>query len=119
MFRDPKGLLSKTECINLIKSDDNMEKVFNKTEYKNDIICFHIFEDLHKYKLIVKGIDYIIEFIKEIDAFVDQTFIWTVIKASRTTDGIIIKDISFPATIELMIDLTKDVGIDFDKNELE
>ena len=41
------------------------------------------------------------------------------IKASRTKDGKVIKDISFPATRELMIALTKDVNGDFDKNALE
>ena len=48
----------------------------------------------------------------------EETFIWTLIKASRTQDGTVIKDISFPATRELMSALTKDVGIDYDKNAL-
>ena len=41
------------------------------------------------------------------------------IKASSTKDGRVIKDISFPATRELMIALTKDIGGDFDKNALD
>ena len=41
------------------------------------------------------------------------------IKASRTKDGRVIKDISFPATRKLMIALTKNVGGDFDKNALD
>ena len=49
----------------------------------------------------------------------EQTFIRTLIKASRTKDGRVIKDISFPATRELMIALTKDIGCDFDKNALD
>ena len=83
------------------------------------MIRFHIFEDLYKYKLIEKGIDHKIEFIEEIDGPVEQTFIRTLIKASRTKDGKVIKDILSPATRELMITQTKDVGVDFDKNVLE
>ena len=79
--------------------------------YNNDIIRFHIFENLYNHKLIEKGIDHKIEFIEKIDR--------ALIKASRTKDKIVIKDISFPATKELMIALTKDIGIDFDKNALE
>ena len=63
LFRDPEGTLSKNECINLIESDDNMDELFGITEYENDIICFHIFEDLFKQKIIEKGIDHKIEFI--------------------------------------------------------
>ena len=103
--------LSKNECINLIKSDDNMDELFGITEYKDNIIRFHIFENLYKYKLIKIGIYHKIEFIEEIDR--------TLIKSSRTKDGKVIKDISFPATRELMIALTKDVGGDFDKNALD
>ena len=115
------GSLSKIECIDLIESDENMDELFGITMYKDDIIRFHIFLDLYKHKLIEKGIDHKIEFIEEKDqgsgmnAVIDRTLI----KASRTQDKIVIKDISFPATKELMIALTKDVGIDFDKNALE
>ena len=49
----------------------------------------------------------------------EQTFIRTIIKASRTKDGRVIKDFSFSATSELMIALTKDVGGDFNQNALE
>ena len=49
----------------------------------------------------------------------EQTFIRTLIKASRTKDGRVIKDISFPAARGLMIALTKDVGGDFLKSALE
>ena len=91
--------LSKNECIDLIESDDNMDELFGITEYKDNtrIIRFHIFDDLYNYKLIERGIDLKIEFIEEIDR--------TMIKASRTRDGRVIKDISFFATRELMIAL--------------
>ena len=106
-----KGSLSKIECIDLIESDKNMDELFGITMYKDDIIRSHIFEDLYNNKLIEKGIDHKIKLTEEIGR--------TLIKATRTKDKIIIKDISFPATKELMIALTKDVGIDFDKNVLE
>ena len=93
-----------------------MDELFGITEYKDDIILFHIFEDLYNHKLIEKGIDHKIEFIEEIDGHVEQTFMKTLIKASRTKDGIVIKDISFLATRKLMIAFTKDVGGDFDTN---
>ena len=48
-----------------------------------------------------------------------QTFIITLVKASRTKDGRVIKDISFFTTKKLMIALTKYVGVDFDKNRLK
>ena len=118
-LRDPEATLSKNEYINLIESKDNMDELFGITEYKDDIIRFHIFDDLYKHKLIKKGIDHKIEFIEEIDGPVEQTFIRTLIKASRTKVGRVIKDISFSATRELMIAFTKDVGSDFDKNALE
>ena len=51
-FRDPEKTLSKNECINLIKSDDNMDELFGITEYKDDLIRFHIFKDLYNHKLI-------------------------------------------------------------------
>ena len=35
--------------MNLIESDDNMDELFGITEYKNDIIRFHIFDDLSKH----------------------------------------------------------------------
>ena len=88
-----------------------MDELFGITKYKDDIIRFHIFEDLYKHKLIKKSIDHKIEFIEEIDS--------TLIKASKTKDKIIIIDISFPVTRELMIALTKDVGADFDKNAFD
>ena len=118
-FRDSEGTLSKNECINLIESDDNMDELFGITEYKDDLIRFHIFDDLYNHQLIEKGIDHKIEFIEEIVGPVEQTFIRTLIKASRTKDGRVIKDISFPATKKLINALTKDVCCDFDKNALE
>ena len=41
-----------------------MDELFGLTKYKDDIISFHIFEDVYKHKLIDKGIDHIIKFIK-------------------------------------------------------
>ena len=40
-----------------------MDDLFGLTEYEDDIIRFHIFEDLFKHNLIEKGIDHKIEFI--------------------------------------------------------
>ena len=48
-----------------------------------------------------------------------QTFIRTLIKASRTKDGKVISNILFPVTRELMIALTKDIIGNFYKNALE
>ena len=90
LIRDPEGTLSKNECIYLIKSDDNMDELLGITKYKDDKICFHIFEDLYNHKLIEKVIVHKIELIEEIDRPVDQTFIRTLIKASRTKTGRVI-----------------------------
>ena len=35
-----------------------MDEIFVITEYKDNIIRFHIFEDLYNYKLIERGIDH-------------------------------------------------------------
>ena len=103
--------LSKHECINLIESKNNIDKLFGITEYKDYIICFHIFEDLYNHKLNIKGYNHKIKFIEEINR--------TLIKVSMTKDKIIIKEISFSATKELMIALTKNVNCDFYKNALD
>ena len=89
-----------------------------KTEYQENIIRFHLFDDLYKQKLIEKGNDHKIEFIEGFDGPVEQTFIRTLITASRTKNGKVIKDTLFRATRELMIALIKDVSGDFDKNAL-
>ena len=52
LIRNPVGTLAKNECINLIKFDDNVNELFGVTEYEDDIICFYIFYELYKYKLI-------------------------------------------------------------------
>ena len=49
----------------------------------------------------------------------NKTSIRNLIKASRTKDGIVIKDISFTATRKLIYALTNDVGNAFDKIALE
>ena len=108
---EDNGTLSKIECIDLIESDENIYELFGITKYNDYIIRFHIFLELYRHQLIENGIDHKIEFIEEIDR--------TLIKASRTKDNIVIKDISFHATRELIIALTKDIGIDFDKTVLE
>ena len=101
--------LSKNECINLINADDNMDELFGITEYKDNKIRFHIFDDL-RFNLIENCCDHNIEFIEE-DGMV-------IIKASRIENETVKKDISYPATRELMIALTKYVGDEFDKNAL-
>ena len=53
-IRDFEETLFKNECINLIESDDNMHQLCGITEYKDDIIRFHIFGYLYKHKLIEK-----------------------------------------------------------------
>ena len=45
-IKDSEGTLSQNECINLFKSDDNIDELFGKTEYKDDIIRYHIFNDI-------------------------------------------------------------------------
>ena len=96
--------------MDLINSDDNMDELFGITEYKDNKIRFHIFDDLQRFNLIENGSDHNIEFIEE-DGKV-------IIKASRIENGTVKEDISYPATRELMIALTKDVGDEFDKNAL-
>ena len=95
--------------MDLINSDDNMDELFEITEYKDKKIRFHIFDDLQRFNLIENGSDHNIEFIKD-----DNNVI---IKASRIDKGTV-KNISFLATRELMIALTNDVGNEFDKNAL-
>ena len=54
LFINTQGTLSKIKCFVLIKFDDNLDKLFGITEYKDDIIRFHIFDYLSKIKLILK-----------------------------------------------------------------
>ena len=96
--------------MDLINSDDNMDELFGITEYNNNKIRFHIFDDLQRFNLIENGNDHNIEFIEENSN--------VIIKASRIENGRVTKDISYPATKELTIALTKDVGDEFDKNAL-
>ena len=87
-----------------------MDELFCITEYKDNTIRFHIFDDLQTFNLIENGSDHNIELIEEGNKII--------IKASRIKNGIVKKNISYPATTELMIALTKDVGDKFDKNSL-
>ena len=107
--KEHKETLSKNECMDLINSDDNMDELFGITEYKDNKIRFHIFDDLQRFNLIENGSDHNIEFIEEDNV---------IIKVSRIENGTVNKDISYPTTRELMIALTKDVGNEFDKNAL-
>ena len=102
--------MSKNVCMDLINFDDQIGELFGITEYKDNKIRFHIFDDLQHFNLIENGSDHNIEFIEEDDKII--------IKASRIENGTVKKDISYPATRELMIALTKDVGDEFDKNAL-
>ena len=102
--------MSKNECIDLINSDDNIYELFGITVYKDNKIRFHIFDDLQRFNLIVNGSDHNIEFMEEDNK--------VIIKASKIEKGTVKTDILFPATRELMIALTKDVGDEFDKNAL-
>ena len=90
-----KETLSKNECMDLINSDDNMDGLFGITEYKDNKIRFHIFDDLQRFNLIETGSDHNIQFIE------DDNII--IIKANRIENGTVKKDISYPATIELMM----------------
>ena len=75
--------------MDLINSDDNqdqrselsMDELFGITEYKDNKIRFHIFDDL-RFNLIENGSDHNIEFIKE-----DHV----IIKASRIEKGTVKK----------------------------
>ena len=78
-----KETLSKNECMDLINSDDDMDEFFGITEYKDNKICFHIFDDLQRFNLIENGSDHNIEFIEE-----DRNVI---IKASRIENGTVKK----------------------------
>ena len=100
---------SQNKCIDLINSDYNMDELFVITENKDDKIRFHIFDDLQRFNLIENYSDHNIEFIKKDNQ--------TLIKAIRI-DKENVKDISYTATKELMIALTKNDGVEFDKNAL-
>ena len=108
--KEHQETLSKNECMDLINSDDNMDGLFGITEYKDNKIRFHIFDDSQRFNLIENDSDHNIELIEE-----DNNVI---IKASRIENGTVKKDISYPATKELMIAITKDVGDKFDKKSL-
>ena len=103
---DKRETLSKQEIIDLINDDG--DQLFGLI-IDNQHIRFKIYYDLLHNNLIES--DHEIEIIEELDR--------TLIKANRIQDHKIIKDISFPATRNLVFALTKDVGIDFDKNALE
>ena len=62
--KEHKETLSKNECIDLINSDDNMDELFGITEYKDDKIRIHIFDDLQRFNLIENGTDHNIELIE-------------------------------------------------------
>ena len=96
--------------MDLINSDDNMDELFGITEYKENKIRFHIFDDLQRFNLIENGSDHNIEFIEEDNK--------VIIKASRIEKGTVKRDISYPGTRELMIALTKDNNDEYDKNAL-
>ena len=51
--------------MNLANSDDNINELFKITEYKDNKICFNIFDDLQRFNLIENGSDHNIEFIEE------------------------------------------------------
>ena len=57
--------MSKNECMDLINSDDNMDELFKITEYKNNKIRFHIFDDLQRFNLSKTGSDHNIKYIEE------------------------------------------------------
>ena len=44
--------------------DDNMNELFGITQYKDNIICFYIFDDLQRFNIIKNGSDHNIEFIE-------------------------------------------------------
>ena len=88
--------------MDLINSADNMDELFKITKYKDNEIRFQIFDDLHGFNLIKNGNDHNIEFIEENS--------YVIIKANRIENETVKKDISVPATRELMIALTIDVG---------
>ena len=71
--------MSTTECIDLINSDENMDELFGITEYKDNKIRFHIFDDLQRFNLIENGSDHNIELIKEDSNVIN--------KASRIENG--------------------------------
>ena len=83
--KENKETLSKNECMDLINSDDNMDELFKITEYKDDKIRFHIFDDLQRFNLIENGSDHNIEFIEENYK--------VIIKASKIKKGIVKKNI--------------------------
>ena len=103
--------MSKNECIDLINSDDNIDELFGIKIYNDSVIRCRIYTDLINIHLIKNDIDHKIEFIQQNN----QTFI----KASRVDKGEVTNEKKYPATKELMITFTKDVGNDIDINILE
>ena len=78
--------------------------MFGISTFNDGVIRFRIFADLQKNNLIENDIDHKIEFIEDNKE--------TYVKASRLEHGEIINKKKYPATKELMITLTKDVGND-------
>ena len=110
--KDKKGItLSKNECMDLINSDDNIDELFGISTFNDGVIRFRIYADLRRNNLIENDIDNKIEFIEDNYE--------TYVKASRFERGEVTNERKYPATKELMITLTKDVGNDVDRNVLE
>ena len=91
--------------------------MFRITEYKNNKIRLHLFDDLKRFNLNEIGSDHNIEFIAEENQDRGLNSLTNFIKASRIKNRSV-KQILFSATTKYMITLTKNVGDEFNKNSL-
>ena len=105
-----KTTLSKNECIDLINSDGNMDKLFGISVFNDGVFRFRIYTDIKNNNLIENDIDHKIELIEDDNE--------TYVKASRVKKGEVTNETEYPATKESIITLTKDVGNDIDINVL-
>ena len=111
--------MSKNKCIDLINSDNNIDELFGISVFNDGIIRFRIYTDLKNKNLIENDIDHKIELIEDDNRTHGLSSPETYVKASRVEKGKVTNEKEYPATKELMITLTKDVGNDMDINVLE
>ena len=85
--------------------------MFGISVFNDRVIRFRIYADLKDNNLIENDIDHTIELIED--------DIENYVKASRLKRGDVTNKRKYPATIKLIITLTKNVGNDIDINLLE
>ena len=101
----------KLNVCDLINSDDNIDEFSCISVFNDGVVRFIIYADLKNNNLIENDIDHKIEYIED-----DND---TYVKASRLEHGDVTNNSKYPATKNLMITFTKNVGNDIYINILE